>query len=257
MESTSIFKNASIRRHYDEVSQKWYFSIVDIIGIVTKTSNSRSYWKVLKSRLNKTHNQLVTACNQLKMRANDGKSYLTDTADEGTLHKIIELVSLEGASHFRQYVMSLSSEKMGEIDRNNFNDSTLPEISSNSYPQPESHELYNTVDKEEYILPIDAYRENDSIIIKTFVAGMNIENIFISATRQAITIKCNREIPKNIYEENYSTPELYQGKFSRHIKLPYEVEIDKIEASEHHGLLTIRLPMINGEPSRKIKIESV
>ncbi len=76
-----IIKDDTIRRQWDQKSKTWFFSVVDIIAIVTKSSDPRNYWKVLKSRLNKANPQLVTKCNQLKMPSIDGKSYLTDTAD--------------------------------------------------------------------------------------------------------------------------------------------------------------------------------
>ena len=81
----TIFENNNIRRVYDEKSEKWYFSVVDIIAVLINQKDfqlARNYWKVLKNRLKKEDNQSVTKCNQLKMLADDGKYYLTDTADK-------------------------------------------------------------------------------------------------------------------------------------------------------------------------------
>ena len=80
-ENLAIFENFRIRRVYDEKAETWYFSVVDIIQVLTQQSDfqsARNYWKVLKNRLAKEGTQLVTHCNQLKLEATDGKKYRTD-----------------------------------------------------------------------------------------------------------------------------------------------------------------------------------
>ena len=84
----AIFEEREIRRIYDEKTQTWFFSVVDIIQVLTQQPNyktAQNYWKVLKHRLNKEGSQLVTNCNQLKLPAADGKNYLTDVANVETL----------------------------------------------------------------------------------------------------------------------------------------------------------------------------
>lgn len=79
-----LFEHKEVRSVWDEKQEKWYFSIIDVIEILTEQPNyqgARNYWKVLKSRLLKEGNETVTNCNQLKMRAEDGKLRLTDVAD--------------------------------------------------------------------------------------------------------------------------------------------------------------------------------
>ena len=76
-----LFQDKRVRVHWDTAAEKWYFSIVDIIAILTESENPRNYWKVLKHRLSKEGSQLVTNCNQLKMESTDGKKYKTDVAD--------------------------------------------------------------------------------------------------------------------------------------------------------------------------------
>ena len=73
---------------WDDEQKKWYFSIVDVCGVLTDSPNPRSYWKVLKHRLLKEGNQTVTNCNQLKLRANDGKMRMTDVADTEQLFRL-------------------------------------------------------------------------------------------------------------------------------------------------------------------------
>ena len=76
-----IFEQNNIRSAYNEEQEKWYFSVVDLIAILTDSKKPANYWKVLKNRLKKEGSQLVTICNQLKMKAADGKFYKTDALD--------------------------------------------------------------------------------------------------------------------------------------------------------------------------------
>ena len=91
----AIFEEFKIRRVYDETTEKWYFSVIDIVQVLTQQPDyqaARNYWKVLKNRLNKEGSQTVTNCNRLKLPAEDGKMRLTDTADPETLLRLIQSV---------------------------------------------------------------------------------------------------------------------------------------------------------------------
>jgi len=91
----AVFENYKIRRHYDEETEKWYFSVVDIIQVLIQQPDyqaARNYWKVLKNRLKKEGSESVTKCNRLKMEAADGKEYMTDAADPETLLRLIQSV---------------------------------------------------------------------------------------------------------------------------------------------------------------------
>ena len=91
----AVFEGHEIRRHYDEQTETWWFSVVDIIQVLTqqpKYKLAQNYWKVLKHRLNKEGSQLVTKCNQLKLEAADGKSYLTEVATAETLLRLVQSV---------------------------------------------------------------------------------------------------------------------------------------------------------------------
>ena len=91
----ALFENYKIRRHFDENTDTWYFSVVDIIQVLIQQSDyqaARNYWKVLKNRLNKEGSQSVTNCNRLKMEAADGKKYLTDVASAETLLRLIQSI---------------------------------------------------------------------------------------------------------------------------------------------------------------------
>jgi ABC-type Fe3+ transport system substrate-binding protein len=85
--SIKLFEQKQIRSLWDEDQEKWYFSIVDIVGVLTDSPNPNNYWKVLKHRLTKEGSELVTNCNQLKMQSTDGKYYKTDVADTEQLFR--------------------------------------------------------------------------------------------------------------------------------------------------------------------------
>ncbi len=81
MEKVQIFQNKKVRTHWDAEREEWYFSVVDVVAVLTDSPDPRNYWKVLKHRLKSEGNETVTNCNQLKMQASDGKMRLTDVAD--------------------------------------------------------------------------------------------------------------------------------------------------------------------------------
>ncbi len=80
-EAVKIFNRQRVRTHWDEEAEKWYFSIVDVVAILTDSADARKYWSKLKQRLRAEGNETVTNCHQLKMLAIDGKMRLTDVAD--------------------------------------------------------------------------------------------------------------------------------------------------------------------------------
>jgi hypothetical protein len=86
-DTIKIFEDRKIRSVWDTKVEKWYISIVDVVGVLTESSNPNNYWKVLKNRLKKEGNESVTNCNQLKLQSSDGKYYKTDVADVEQLLK--------------------------------------------------------------------------------------------------------------------------------------------------------------------------
>jgi HSP20 family molecular chaperone IbpA len=222
---------SKIRRHYDEESRKWYFSIVDVIEIVANTTDAQNYWKVLKNRLKKGQNELVTACNQLKMRAKDGKMYLTDVADMSTMLELIKTISEESVPSFRLWFSKI--ESVGE-----------------------NRQIIEN-DAEEVKLLFDGYQTEKDIIIESMVAGAKVEDLSLTLDYQTLTITGKILVKENISEENKFINELYWGKFSRVIPLPTLVEIDEAEVTLYHGLLKIKLPKINLDRTRDLKIKSI
>ncbi len=106
-------------------------------------------------------------------------------------------------------------------------------------------------------LAVDVYQTPTDILVQTFVAGVKPDDLELSIARDMVTIKGSREETRNIDEENYFTKELYWGKFSRTISLPQEVEPEEVEATEKHGLLTIRIKKVDKEKRNTIKVKSL
>lgn len=118
MSDIRLFENRRIRSHWDSEQEKWYFSIVDVIAVLTDQTDyqaARNYWKVLKNRLKKEGNETVTNCNQLKMPAIDGKMRLTDVADTEQLLRLIQSVPSPTAEPFKQWLAKVGSERLDQI----------------------------------------------------------------------------------------------------------------------------------------------
>lgn len=111
-----IFEQKQVRTHWDEEQEKWYFSIVDVISILTDSSNPRDYWFKMKIRV-KTEDglELSTICRQLKMKATDGKMRETDVADTETLLRIIQSIPSPKAEPFKQWLAKVGYERMQEL----------------------------------------------------------------------------------------------------------------------------------------------
>ena len=103
-------------------------------------------------------------------------------------------------------------------------------------------------------LAVDVYQTPDAIVVKALVAGVQPQSIDISLTREMLTISGIRQDEREVEEENYFQRELYWGSFSRTILLPEEVDVERAEASEKHGVLMIRLPKINKKRETKLKV---
>ena len=112
------FEDHAIRRVYDENTEIWWFSVVDIVQVLTQQADyraARNYWKVLKNRLGKEGSQLVTDCNQLKLPAADGKHYLTDVATAETLLRLVQSVPSPKAEPIKLWLAKVGYERMQEL----------------------------------------------------------------------------------------------------------------------------------------------
>ncbi len=114
----AVFENQQIRRIYDEETEAWYFSVIDIIRILIQQPNyqaARNYWKVLKNRIKKEGNELVTNCNRLKMTAEDGKARLTDVANAETLLRLVQSIPSPKAEPIKLWLAKVGYERMQEM----------------------------------------------------------------------------------------------------------------------------------------------
>ena len=114
-QAIKLFEEKQIRSVWNEEEEKWYFSIVDVVGILTDSPNPNNYWKVLKHRLTKEGSELVTNCNQLKMQSSDGKFYKTDVADTEQLIRLIQSVPSPKAEPFKLWIAKVARERIDEI----------------------------------------------------------------------------------------------------------------------------------------------
>jgi DNA-damage-inducible protein D len=115
MKDIKLFEQKKVRSQWDAEKEIWYFSITDVVAILTDSPNPRNYWKVLKHRLLKEGNESVTNCNQLKMPAADGKAYLTDVADTEQLMRLIMSIPSPKAEPFKQWLAKVGSERLQEM----------------------------------------------------------------------------------------------------------------------------------------------
>lgn len=114
----AFFENHEIRRVYDETTETWWFSVVDIMQVLTQQPDyqaARNYWKVLKNRLAKEGSQSVTNCNRLKLPAADGKNYLTDAATAETLLRLVQSVPSPKAEPIKLWLAKVGYERMQEM----------------------------------------------------------------------------------------------------------------------------------------------
>jgi len=116
--SLAFFENFKIRRHYDEKSETWYFSVIDIIAALIEQPNfqmARKYWNKLAERLKNEGSELVTKCHRLKMLAQDGKMRETDVADVKTILRLVQSVPSKKAEPIKIWLAKVGYERMQEM----------------------------------------------------------------------------------------------------------------------------------------------
>ena len=114
-ENIKLFEEKAVRTIWNEDSEKWYISIVDVIEVLTESVNPRKYWSVLKTRLKAEGSELATNCSQLKMKSSDGKYYKTDVADTEQLFRLIQSIPSPKAEPFKLWLSRVASERLDEM----------------------------------------------------------------------------------------------------------------------------------------------
>lgn len=114
-EAIKIFEEKKVRTVWDDETEEWFFSIVDVVAILTDSPNPSNYWKVLKHRLRKEGNESVTNCNQLKLPSTDGKYYKTDVATTEQLFRLIQSIPSPKAEPFKLWMAQVAKERLDEM----------------------------------------------------------------------------------------------------------------------------------------------
>ncbi|MDE5610297.1 MAG: hypothetical protein K2I66_07940 [Bacteroidales bacterium] len=115
-QAIQLFERRKVRTVWDEEHEKWYFSIVDVVAVLTDSPNPQVYWRVLKKRLKSEGNETVTSCNGLKLQAPDGKMRLTDVADTEQLFRIIQSIPSPKAEPFKLWMAQVASDRLDQIE---------------------------------------------------------------------------------------------------------------------------------------------
>ena len=114
-----IFQDIKVRSIWNDDSEKWYFSVIDIVSILTEQADykkAQSYWTTLKNRLKKEGSEIVTKCDKLKLLAADGKNYLTDVADTETVFRLVQSIPSPKAEPFKLWIAQVARERIDEIE---------------------------------------------------------------------------------------------------------------------------------------------
>ncbi len=114
-QAMQLFESTQVRMVWNEEEEKYYFSVVDVVKVLTDSVDPRTYWKVLKNRLKKEGNETVTNCNQLKLQATDGKQRLTDVADTEQLLRIIQSIPSPKAEPLKQWLAEVGSKRIDQM----------------------------------------------------------------------------------------------------------------------------------------------
>lgn len=110
-----LFENQPIRTAWNEELEEWYFSIIDVVAVLTESKDANAYWRKLKQRLIKEGNETVTNCHTLKLKAQDGKYRMTDVTDIEGMFRIIESIPSKNAEPIKQWLAKLGSERIDEV----------------------------------------------------------------------------------------------------------------------------------------------
>lgn len=114
-QAIQLFEQKQVRTVWDEEQEKWYFSIVDVVAVLSDSVDATAYWRKLKQRLKAEGNETVTNCHGLKMRAIDGKQRLTDVADTEQLFRLIQSIPSPKAEPFKQWMANVASERLDQM----------------------------------------------------------------------------------------------------------------------------------------------
>ena len=110
-----IFENKQVRTAWNADKEEWYFSVVDVVAVLTDSADPNNYWKVLKNRLKKEGSELVTNCNRLKLQSADGKFYMQDVLNTKGILRLVQSIPSKKAEPFKMWLAQVGSERIDEI----------------------------------------------------------------------------------------------------------------------------------------------
>ena len=114
-EAIKVFEEKKVRTVWDDETEEWYFSVVDVVSVLTESVDGRKYWNKLKQRLKEEGNQTVTNCHQLKMLSTDGKMRLTDVATTEQLFRLIQSIPSPKAEPFKLWIAQIAKERLDQM----------------------------------------------------------------------------------------------------------------------------------------------
>ena len=114
-QAIQLFEERKVRTVWDDEHEKWFFSIVDVVAVLTESTNPQAYWRKLKQRLTEEGNQTVTNCHAFKMKAADGKMRLTDVADQEQLFRLIQSIPSPKAEPFKQWMAQVAAQRLDQM----------------------------------------------------------------------------------------------------------------------------------------------
>lgn len=114
-QAIQLFEERKVRTIWDNEHEKWYFSIVDVVAVLTESTNPQAYWRKLKQRLTEEGNQTVINCHAFKMKAADGKMRLTDVADQEQLFRLIQSIPSPKAEPFKQWMAQVAAQRLDQM----------------------------------------------------------------------------------------------------------------------------------------------
>ena len=115
MSDIKVFEDKKVRTAWNEQEEDWYFSVTDVVAVLTDSPNPRNYWKILKSRLKEEGSELVTNCNQLKLQSADGKFYMQDVLNTKGVLRLVQSIPSKKAEPFKIWLAQVGSERLDEI----------------------------------------------------------------------------------------------------------------------------------------------
>ena len=236
-----LFEDKKVRTLWDKESEEWYFSVVDVVAVLTESANPNNYWKVLKNRLKKEGSQLVTDCNQLKMPSADGKMYKTDCMNTEQLFRLIQSIPSPKAEPFKLWMAQVAKERLDEMqDPEQGIQRALAEYRALGYSENWINQRLKSIEIRKDLT--DEWKKHGlkegvqfatltDIIYKTWAGktakeykeykGLKKENLRDIQRKQVRSVETNKELVLNMLAE-LSTKEISESNdpknFSDHVK---------------------------------------